>query len=35
MEEVVKAKSANPQWMCPLCDKDADDSFDGGYTSGM
>ena len=33
VEEVVKTKSANPQWMCPICDKDADDSLDGWYTS--
>ena len=33
VEEVVKAKSVNPQWMCPIGDKDADGSGDGGYTS--
>ena len=33
VEEIVKAKSANPQWMCLICDKDADDSVAGGYTS--
>ncbi len=33
VEEVVKANSANPLWICPICNKDTDDSVDGGHTS--
>ena len=33
VEEVVKAKAPNPQWMCPTCDKEADGSVDVGHTS--
>ena len=29
----VRAKAANPQWTCPICDKDADGSVDDGHIS--
>ena len=33
VEQVLTLKSADPQWMCPICDRDADNSFDDGDTS--
>ena len=33
VDEVMKAKAANPQWICPISDKDADGSVDDGHTS--
>ena len=33
VEEVMKQKAANPQWICPICAKDADGSVDDSHTS--
>ena len=33
VKEFMRAKAANPQWTCPICNKDADGSVDDGHTS--
>ena len=33
VNEVIERKRVDPQWMCPICDRDADDSSDTGNVS--
>ena len=33
VSDVIERKRVGPQWMCPICDRDADDSSDTGNVS--
>ena len=35
VEDVVKRKIADPQWICPVCDRDADNSVDRGHNMSL
>lgn len=32
-DDVMKVKMADPRWMCPMCETDADNSVEDGHTS--